>query len=293
MKIVACADLHFQKESPKYRKDNYFQTQVGKLGWIVNLANQIEGRLFIAGDIFDSSKAGYAVTNTLMRVLGELDQLPVACFGNHDTHYHSSELSNTPFGTLLASETIICEDISLGKVQVTMLNWGVEPAKPVLGKINILLGHVSVFKEAVPFWAEDSEAYTPKSLRKRYPGYEYYITGDIHDPFERNNVINPGSMCRMNQGQVDFLPRVYVLDTDTGKIELHYIPVEPSENVFDLDGADLDKAKDTKALNDFVGALRLNESGDKPNFRNVLDLVIKEVKPPQESIDIIADIIGD
>ena len=210
----------------------------------------------------------------------------ISCFGNHDTTFHSQDLSNTPYGNLIINK-VIREGLNLLDVQIHPLGWEAKAPKPTSGKINILLGHVSVFEKEVPFWCENG--ISAKQVKKLYPGYDYYIFGDIHIPFVTKNIINPGSLTRSTVAQVDFKPCFYVLDTEDGSIERVLIPIENKEEVFDLDQQELDKMKDVKALNSFVDTIKY--SGDKPKFRNVLDDVIKQANTTPPVIEIINEVL--
>ncbi len=286
MKFLCTADWHIRKENPKYRKDNYFATQVRKIQWIIEYANKQDAILLLAGDIFDSPKAGYGVVNLIGEELKKLDLPAVTCFGNHDTTFHSQDLSNTPYGNL-QMHRVIREGLCVSDVEIHPLGWEAEAPKPVKGKLNILLGHVSVFEKEVPFWCENG--ISAKQVEKLYPGFDYYIFGDIHIPFVTDKIINPGSLTRSTVGQVDFEPCIYMLDIDENTIEKVLIPIEDKEIVFNLDQQELDKMMDVKALNSFIDTIKY--SGDKPKFRNVLDDVIKQSEASESVIKIINEVL--
>ena len=288
MKFLCTADWHIRKENPKYRKDDYLAAQLKKVEWIVDYANKEDATILLAGDIFDSPKAGYGTVNAVNNLLRRAKYKTVTCFGNHDTTFHSQDLSNTPYGNLLVSERIVENQIFFnGMTTIHSLGWeGVAP-KPTEGDTNILLGHVSVFEKEVPFWCENGIA--AKQAEKLYPGFDYYVFGDIHIPFVKGNVINPGSLTRSTIGQIDYTPGFYMLDTDNGSIEHVLLPIESKEDVFDLDQQELDSLKDVKALNSFIDTIKY--SGDKPKFETVLDDVIKQAKAPQPIINIINDVL--
>lgn len=289
MKFLCTADWHIRKENPKYRIDNYLESLLDKVRYMVKRANELEARIVIAGDIFDSPRIGYAVSNALSEILRKANQVPLACFGNHDTTFHSQDVSNTPFMNLAVNGNIIfqsnyshlCDNHS---VSFTFVNWesGLPDTKAT-SWVNILVGHIPCYEKEVPFFM--TSAHTPKTLKKLYPGFDYYITGDIHVPFCKDGVINPGSLCRANIDQVDYQPGYYILDTDTKEITRELIPVKPSYDVFNLEQKDLDTLKDVKALNEFIHTIKY--TGDRPNFRNVLSHVVKEAEADQDVVDII------
>jgi DNA repair exonuclease SbcCD nuclease subunit len=287
MKFLVTADWHIRKENPKYRKDAFFETQLRKIPQIVDFANEQDMMIILAGDIYDSPKAGYGTTNAVTKILKQLTYPIITCFGNHDTTFHSQDLSNTPYGNLLVNK-IIRENFETQDVAFRSLGWEAKTPEIIKGKINILVGHVSVFEKEVPFWCADGVS--AKGVEKKYPGFDYYIFGDIHIPFATDRIINPGSLTRTTIGQVDFKPRFYILDiTHPSTIVYVELDIEPSEAVFDLDQQELDKIKDVKALNSFIDTIKY--SGDKPKFRNVLDEVVKQADASAEVVEIINEVL--
>lgn len=286
MKFVCTADWHFRLEPPKYRKDNYFETMLEKIRWVIQYTNEQKAILLIAGDLFDSPKLGYTVTNAISMELLKLDNPAITCFGNHDTTFHSQDMSNTPYGNLLV-HGVIREGLETEDVQIHPLGWESEAPKPTKGKLNILLGHVSLFENEVPFWCE--YGLTAKQAERKYTGFDWYVFGDIHIPFHKGKIINPGSLTRSSISQTDYTPRVYVLDTDNDLVEEVYIPIKSSEEVFDLDQKEMDAVKDVKALNSFIDTIKY--SGDKPCFRAVLDSVVKQANVSEEVVEILNEVL--
>lgn len=286
MKFLCSADWHIRKENPKYRKDHYLLTSLRKAKYIVEYAYKENAIIIIAGDIYDSPKAGYGVTNAVTAILKK-SKFPIStCFGNHDTTFHSQDLSNTPYGNLLVNN-IIEENYYDEAISIHSLGWESKAPTPTDGKLNILVGHVSVFENEVPFWCENG--ISAKQVEKLYPGFDYYVFGDIHIPFATDKIINPGSLTRSTIGQVDFEPCFYMLDTCKETIEKVFIPIEDKEVVFNLDQQELDKMKDVKALNSFVDTIKY--SGDKPKFRSVLDDVIKQANPGEAVVSIVNEVL--
>ena len=105
MKYVAAADLHIRETAPRFRKDDYLQTGLTKLEWIVNLANKENATLLIAGDLFDTSKASFLVVNRIIEVLQKADYPPIVVNGQHDLLFHMG-LPDTPLFNLKLSELI-------------------------------------------------------------------------------------------------------------------------------------------------------------------------------------------
>jgi DNA repair exonuclease SbcCD nuclease subunit len=103
--------------------------------------------------------------------------------------------------------------------------WERTPSDPIPGMKNILLGHISVFEKAIPFYWK-SNGYTAETIKKEYPNFDLYLLGDIHVPFVRNNVVVSGPMMRMGIDLMDYKPRCYLIDTDTWEIKPLYYKIK-------------------------------------------------------------------
>jgi|GEM_PF-3961055 len=287
MKFVVTSDWHIKKENPEYRVDNYLETALKKVQFIIDHANKNDARVLIAGDIFDSPRVGFYVLNRLMEILRTANEPPIVCYGNHDTTFHSADLTKTPYHNLLVSGTVV-EGADLGDVVIHPVGWECTDVSPIENEVNILLGHIPTFESTVPFWSENGK--TPTTLKRAFPGFDYYIVGDIHTPFVKKNVINPGSLLRSGIDQYDYEPRIYELCTDKGTINEVKIPIEPAASVFDTPKKTMADTRDVKALNEFIATLQSDQK-EKPNFKNTLSSVVKQSEAPEPVVKIISDIL--
>jgi DNA repair exonuclease SbcCD nuclease subunit len=280
VKIIYQGDMHLRDSTPVNRIDNYYERQLEKLEQLVGFAVDNEALLLIGGDLFDTYRVSCALLNRTIEILSHsYDNQIVAVCGQHDEPYHNGDLMKSPVGILHQAEILTCLSeeganigASIGKdkaneAEVTIYgaSWEKTPAKPIPGTFNILLGHISVFKEIPFYWK--GEGYTPKTLKEKYPGYDLYLCGDIHEPLVDDNVVVSGSMMRMSINQVDERPRAYLIDTDTGKIEPLYYTIE--KDVFTVPSAEV---KEDLHLDSLVLALKESSGLKRCYEQDCLDL---------------------
>ena len=238
MKLLVAADLHLTHKTPFGRKDNYAETCLGKLEQLVDYANVDETDIIITGDMFDQPNNTIWFVNRVIAVLKECKSTIYAIAGNHDLKYHVLDnLKESSLWNLLLARVItlsVPESEWIGNnVYANFCNYGEEwfaAPTPVEGVKNLLILHTPVFGE-VPFYMPNAD--TPESLEKKYPGYDYYLVGDIHQSLITDKVINPGSMMRMTRAQKEHKPCFVELDTDTGEKTIHYFQIE--EDVWKTD----------------------------------------------------------
>ena len=238
MKLLVAADLHLTHKTPLGRKDNYAETCLGKLKQLVDYANIDETSIIITGDMFDQPNSPIWFVNKIIAVLKECKSTIYAIAGNHDLKYHVLDnIRESSLWNLLLSRVILIpmpEGMFLFYgVAANFCNYGEEQfvaPTPVEGSKNILVLHTPVF-DVVPFYMPNAD--TPESLEKKYPGYDYYLVGDIHQSLITDKVINPGSMMRMTRAQKEHKPCFVELDTDTGEKTIHYFQIE--EDVWKTD----------------------------------------------------------
>lgn len=235
MNLLVSADLHLTHKTPLGRKDNYAETCLGKLKQLVDYANVDETGIIITGDMFDQPNNPIWFVNRVIAVLKECKSTIYAIAGNHDLKYHALEnLKESSLWNLVEAGVLFIPEgeCYLGwGVAAKFYNFGELPENPPKkGSKNILILHTPVF-DVVPFYMPNAD--TPESLEKMYPGYDYYLTGDIHQSLITDKVINPGSMMRMTRAQKEHKPCFVELDTDTGEKTIHFFQIE--EDVWKTD----------------------------------------------------------
>ena len=271
MKYICTADLHFTHLRPKHRIDNYMETSLKKLQWIVLTANKYGATLLIAGDIFDGIKVPSLLVNKVIDILSKCKNGVLSVAGQHDMEYKSLDLEPSPYYTLQKASVIT----HIGsKDKIKGISWG---EKNKRNGEAILLIHATITPKEPPFFLEDQAVSATDALRK-YQGYRYIVSGDYHTPFVKKikgrALINCGPMLRSNKDQVDFRPRVYLLDTDQDLIKPLYIPIEVSDKVFNIPKeVEVDNAFSEK-MKEFI--LKLSKSEERPDYPTVVKMIVKE-----------------
>jgi len=311
MKILCCADIHITDQKPKFRTSKYTNQLFNKLDWILKVAKEENCSVIAnAGDLFDTSNISYSLYTRTVRTFkkGTVDFLTIA--GQHDLRWHTTPLEDTPLGALEASGFVIVPDettVYKRNVHFYNMGWGQEAPKSINQEnVNILLIHTMVTKAGPLFEGQEVTAYTTgKALLKRYKEFDFIISGDNHETHTttvngRIN-INPGSLMRKRKDQIDHQPCIYILDTVKGKAKQIFIPVEPVEDVFELEKieTELEKKETEKAnISKFTDALTstlaapkfidtlqniITVNKIKKNTKTLLDNKIEEAKKEIES----------
>ena len=271
MKIVFQSDIHLRSTIPVNRIDDYMEAQFDKLEQLVGFAESHNATIMLGGDIYDTYKVSAEVVNITNNILGDSTQDIYAVLGQHDCPHHVMELLKSPVGSLRSSGAL--SKVGIGgsflvdnDVLIHFCSWEQEVTDPIPGGFNILLGHISVFEGSVPFYFK-GEAYTPKTLREKYPGFDLYLCGDIHLPCVDGNVVVSGSMMRMSISQIDYRPRAYLIDTETMKIQPLYYNIK--DDVF---GVPDKKVGSTLNLDDLISAMKSNAVGRESYKRDCFAL---------------------
>jgi len=260
------------------RKDNYVEAQFKKLNQIVEIAMDEAADLFVAGDLFDKWNTPLGVIQQTIECLSPLHGECYTVSGNHDQRFHNPDMFNTSLGLLEATGVIdiIPQYRSFpGNVHVYAKHWGQPVPEITTEGFNILLGHNQVYEKEPPFYMPD--AYSSKDYQKKYPGFDLYVLGDIHEPFWDGKVLVPGSMMRMASNQQAYEPAVWLFDIETKDMTRIILYVEA--DVFDMDKVEAGKKASTRQaeLQEKFGdlAAAMVATGDKPDFEENLGTVLE------------------
>lgn len=232
MRIIYQGDHHLFDRAPKKRKDKASAAQFAKLSQLVGWSHEYDAQLAFGGDLYDKANPSAWLVNRTISVLRK-GKPALTVLGQHEMPNHSPDVNKSPVMTLHEAGVLkLINDVEMIQgVAVHPKHWDTEPTPPVDGAVNILLGHVPVYEDNVPFFMEEHEdCFTQKTLKERYPGYDYYLCGDIHIPMVKDNVIVSGPMMRRTIDHKDYNPRAYMIDTEDGSITPLYYGTE--EDVF-------------------------------------------------------------
>lgn len=284
MKYLCTGDWHLRDSTPKYRKDNFSETQFNKVKWVLLQAKLYKANILIAGDIFDSPKVPYELTNKYLKLFKKHKLPIIAIYGQHDQRYHTLETNNTPLHTLAVAQVLSTESTN----RFQLCSWGDSIPKE---EKEILIIHKSVTEKSPPFFLED--AISADTMLRNYPQYKFIISGDYHVPHITQKddrwLINSGSLMRTNKDQQNFKPRVYLLDTEKNTVKPLFIPIKLPSKVFDMNRIDREDTKDKKILNEFIQNIKVKTN--RPNFGKVLEKVIEQARPKEEVKKIISEIM--
>ena len=241
MKLTCLSDIHLRHTNPISRSDKYVKTCLRKLEQVVSHCNNRGSTLLIGGDIFDKPDNPIWFVNRVIDILNRSEVEIYAIAGNHDLKYHNlenlKESSLWTLGEAVHNLALIdkCNNLMLdGKFEIFLhaFSFGLEPSYVIRpDSYNILMLHTPIFEKEVPWFMSD--AMTADQLVAKYPGFDLYVTGDVHVQCITNKVINTGSMMRSTKAQKDHKPCFVTVDTETGKKEITYFEIE--QDVWKLD----------------------------------------------------------
>jgi exonuclease SbcD len=265
-RYILSADWHIRGSRPQYRIDDYCETLLGKIEFIVDTANKHDADIIVAGDIFNNIKVGIRVINRVIQILRKLKGTCYTVPGQHDLEGHNDTLDPTPYYNLIEAG-VICNLTSNPINNIYGVGWeGKLDTEVNFASDPILVIHHCITPEEPPFFLKDS-AMSAQELFDSCPEFRFIVSGDYHVPFvaelDGRYIINCGCISRSNKDQVNFEPRVYLLDSDSREINPIYIPIRPWEEVFSIPK---ESALDTQFSENITNILKLTESDEKPDF---------------------------
>jgi hypothetical protein len=251
MKVISTSDWHFTAEVPEKRIDDYTQAMRVKIWNIVQYAkSKYDDEIIIlhGGDLTDSPFMGYGTFCKLHNLLHGCTILTV--YGQHDLRYRNR--GNTPLDALehslenfeiVRNDPIIINPIrSSPEIYVYGCSFGEEIPEIKTEGFNILLVHKMILGKEKEDWEIEKGYSDGEEFLKKHK-FDLIVSGDNHKAHTASvksvkgmrYLFNSGSLMRMTTKQIRHRPRFYVLDTDTSTFETVYLPIEASENVFNLE----------------------------------------------------------
>lgn len=283
MRYIVTADNHTRSTRPLMRTDKNFLCEVMyKWEQIIKLANQYDAHLLCAGDIFHTANPSFEVFNRLYVRLIELTNHLYMVAGQHDLKNHSPFLLYSPIYTLhnIHDDRFVMSANEYKDVHG--YQWEQKPKKEIKGLI--LLTHKCVTPKKPPHFLD--KAISAKKMLKKYPNYQYIVTGDYHVSHATQIgdrwLINPGSMLRSNIDQINHKPSVYLIDTDTNLVERIYLKVKPAEEVFDFSELETKQGKKQfqNEMKELIHSLKLKTKD--ASFKKILKSIMKKSKTSKE-----------
>jgi len=224
---ILTADWHLRDSVPVCRVDDYFETMLGKIGWVSGLQRKYDCPVIHAGDLLHRWKASPYLLAAVMNILP--DQFYTVP-GNHDEPNHSVELLNKS-GLAVLDEA--------RKINVLNDNWISTNGFSILGvpyggnikgvkDVDVLMCHEMIYQQP-EHWQKKNGSQALAFLKK-HKGYQLIVTGHNHKPFTAEYkgrlLVNPGSLMRMTADQKDYKPRVYLWNKETNTVKIEYVPID-------------------------------------------------------------------
>lgn len=278
--FIACSDLHLRDDIPFCRKDDFFETMLLKLRFLVKQSNETECGLFIAGDIFDHWKPSPWLLGQVISIFKKAKSI-TAVPGQHDLPSHNMDLYKRSGLYVLERAGVLTVK---SNPLVSCVGWGMEDHNPCT---PILLIHKYVWMDS--HFPDADPAGNYKAVLKAYKNHDVIISGDNHESFlslqkqkgEDNPrlIINCGSMMRQSIDQRKHKPVCFRVNLSKKLPEsFEEITIPHDHDVF------IDTVNDTEVINrakDFISKLKI-KGHFTLDFRTNLSKALREHKISKE-----------
>lgn len=251
IKILCLADLHLTDKKPpcRHKDENWIKAQSDKIQAIARIATKQKCQLcVISGDIFDYWDVPYEFYNKVAQWLKILKGSVtygkiIAIAGNHDCPEHDyKQLHRTPYQSLVEAEIIHNLDnhkgFYYGDHLIMPFYWGQTepvPEENPIGFQPIVLAHTGLWYKEKPFSHAKDSGNVLNFVSEMIPSnVGAVIAGDYHQPFDVKlrkekqtiQVVNCGSMLRLEASQVDYQPTVAILQIkDDRSVSVERFPI--------------------------------------------------------------------
>lgn len=302
MKIICVGDVHLRASNPRYRKDDVRAALFRKLEWIFFNALKVSPKekpvIILAGDVFDSAKTPYSVYQEFAHLLWRYreDVTVFAIYGQHDLTYHSLDSTDrTPLRALQRSGLLyiltpdpvtVSDEEGQDDPLFSGCSWGETYS---LEQKGVLVIHTMVTENGA-LWPGQTE-FIEGAILLQKTRFGLIVSGDNHKAFHirrgHRHLINCGSLLRSNTDQMEHRPIIGIYDTITHDMAIMHVPIDPPENVFDLDQMDRDKrhvGENEKVLALIEG---MKEKTFGLSFQDNLEEYIRENRVADETASLI------
>lgn len=291
IKIGVCIDPHLVERACRCRKDNFFETALGKLDYIASQNDYV----VIPGDLMHIHSNSTLFFNTLYALcLKHKDKFHVIP-GNHDIFSRNiNALNRTTLGSLHYTGAIQLHTTpwELGGVTFVpaMVDTDVDKIPVDEDCKNILVAHKFYNQKFDP-----AESFFPEDIRRL--NYNLVILGHDHMPYEEefvgnSTVIRMGSLTRIDtqwyNRDREIVYYQITVDTETGKYdyEPQVVPHKPLAEVYTEEA--VAKMTATKQENQVISFIQigdvLTKLARKSDGVNSLDKTLHEIGAPEKVI---------
>lgn len=217
-KFLVSSDWHLRSDRPRCRVDDWHETQVRKLEWLVELINSYKVPMLVAGDLLDSGTNTQYLENLVISILKKAEYPIITIPGNHDLPYHSMKQLNKSTYWVLHQAGVIQDASTIEGIT------GVSYGEVIPEGNGILMCHRLVFPSKPPEYLQN--AISSKELLELYD-YDIILSGDNHQAFytkhDGKTLINGGGLFRQDADKKFINPKVYLFDF--GKVSEIDVPI--------------------------------------------------------------------
>jgi DNA repair exonuclease SbcCD nuclease subunit len=251
--FLVTGDWHIRASKPRYRMDkSYVDTEGRKLEWLFATAEKYNcSAILQPGDMFDS----YDIPNYMkINLVNKFRAgLPVySIYGQHDLKYRNHKDTVMSLFDTIGVVKVFDQPhpVEIDDCNIYGSGWD-EPVPNIVNsnKVNILLTHEMIVGDGA-LWYGQEDYIEAKDALKKWDGFDLIVSGDNHQSFHYMNkkrmLLNCGSLMRTSISQVDHKPVVWIYDSVTKTAECLEIPIDPIEEIMDLDLADTIKLNNKK-----------------------------------------------
>lgn len=279
---ILTSDWHIREDRPTCRTDNYMEAQAKKINFILNLSDQYDCPILVAGDFGHKPYWGDRLLNQIIKLFkGWGYKNIIVTPGQHDLPYHQlDKWREGGLGILWNSNCIkVAEEYSYSNnVGITAFPYGkkIKEIEKLKDTPQIALIHQMVIKSQKDKLWNDQVSDSAEELLKKFPCYDLIVSGDNHQTFDveykGRRLVNPGSIMRMTADQINHKPCVYLWSAEDNSIEKVYLPIE--ENVIDKTHIDIKKDYDIRT-EAFVNSLKSGQYEIGFTFKNNVEQYFK------------------
>jgi len=286
---ILTADWHMTDHKPVARIDDYFETMLGKIGWVAELQAEYDCPVLHAGDLFHTWKASPYLLAAIMNILPEqFYTVP----GNHDLKNHNLELLNqSGLEVLRKALKIQVSPFLLNRPPFSIAGYAYGQKIPSNIKCKVMLCHEMIYQQP-EHWQKENGSQALAFLKK-HKEYQLIVTGHNHKPFtaehEGRLLVNPGSLMRMTADQKDYKPRVYLWNKESNTVKIEYVPIDSKavETVY------LEKTKERdERMESFIDRLQSSKEVGL-SFEKNLENYLANNRVRTSVKDVINECIGD
>lgn len=299
MKLLITGDLHLRASNPENRVDNFFETQLGKMEQILQLASKNRCQAILCpGDVFDNPRPSFDVLEYYIKLFKKYsignsnnDEIEfITVWGQHDQRFRTKERTALRLMESLGYMQTF-KKITYGKdINIYGCDYGEEiPTIEDEDSLNILLIHKTILDK--PIWKGQEDFLQSDKLFKKNP-YDLIISGDWHHPVfyqsKTQTILNCGCLVRKTLNEADLIPHVYILDISdedlTYALNKIYLDYKPADEVFKPEALSRVATKENAKLQEFISNIKNNEIGNSLNFRKNLETLLLNVEIPIKEI---------